>query len=476
MLSIQALKTKAMDMRRAQEPRAEAAIRNNDYAAQELNAAHPLPPGNLAEMAVASPLTSMALADWKRGRDASRSTGGAGRTVPELVERMLGAKQDSGGWPSAEDELVRTSVQRLGCVWSLIAAALPGRSDGAVHSRWNRLEAMRLEAVHNEPAGRRFKSTLPHQVHYSSAGLYQHKHAARPPLIKWRKAEEEEESPPPHPQEGPLLGQPYAGLPAGTSMPPFEPLAAPAMRLQEVRPPVVRVWSCSKGCGETFTHGRTAAWSKRRQHEETCMGGGDAPQWRNPSTEASTEASTAASAAAASTAAERADAAAGATKENVAMQRAPAAAACPSHASKRAASRPKLQAKLQAKLPPKKQPRLGGLACSAASARRPLQAIAGFTANAGPSTPVEIKEWVASHNLEISRTHPDGEDSAWDYIGHRFPRERSPGTAVHSTVLTEGRWAVEFTVLECKGNSGNGMYIGVTDGDASLTQEKGGRA
>ena len=52
------LKTKAMDMRRAQEPRAEAAIRNNDYAAQELNAAHPLPPGNLAKMAVASPLTS----------------------------------------------------------------------------------------------------------------------------------------------------------------------------------------------------------------------------------------------------------------------------------------------------------------------------------------------------------------------------------------------------------------------------------
>jgi hypothetical protein len=90
--------------------------------------------------------------------------------------------------------------------------------------------------------------------------------------------------------------------------------------------------------------------------------------------------------------------------------------------------------------------------------------------------PSAIKEWVASHNLEISRTHPDREDSAWDYIGHRFPREKSPGTAVHSTVITEGKWAVEFKILECKGNSGNGMYLGVTDGGASLTQEKGGRA
>ena len=111
----------------------------------------------------------------------------------------------------------------------------------------------------------------------------------------------------------------------------------------------------------------------------------------------------------------------------------------------------------------------------------------GAPANAGPSNaalspdspefPVAaLKEWVASHNLEISRTHPDREGSAWDYIGHRLPREKSPGTAVHSTVLTEGKWAVEFKILECKGNSGNGMYLGVTDGGASLTQEKGGRA
>ena len=80
---------------------------------------------------------------------------------------------------------------------------------------------------------------------------------------------------------------------------------------------------------------------------------------------------------------------------------------------------------------------------------------AGHTAkNAGPSKPVAqefpsaaLKEWVASHNLEISRTHPDREGSPWDYIGHRLPGEKSRETAVHATVLTEGRWAAEFKVL-----------------------------
>ena len=297
-----------MDMRPEQGPWAEAAIREPKQQASEgderkfqqthveakaaapsackkvqekLNAAHPLPPGQLVETTVASPLTSVALADWQRGRDASRSTGGAGGAVPELVKRMLAA-QDSGGWTSAEDELIRASVPRLGYMWGVIAAALPGRSDGAVHSRWNRLEAMRTDGHQSV--------TLSHA----------------------RRAER-------------------------------------LLILQEVRPaPVVRVWSCSKGCGEMFTHGRTAAWSIR-QHEEMCMGGGIDPQWRTPCTAASavaasTDASTAGSTAA-SIAAERTDTAAAAAKENVEMQRAPATA-CPSHATKRTASRPKLQPKL----------------------------------------------------------------------------------------------------------------------------------
>jgi len=136
-------------------------------------------------------------------------------------------------------------------------------------------------------------------------------------------------------------------------------------------------------------------------------------------------------------------------------------------------------------------PKSQGEPAAPASAKAPVPAsyalwsgTSGSPSNAGPSNPVAssefpasaLKEWVASHNLEISRTHPDREDSPWDYIGHRFPREKSPGTAVHSTVLTEGRWAAEFKILECKGNSGNGMYLGVTDGGSSLTQEKGGRA
>ena len=150
-----------MDMRPEQGPWAEAAIREPKQQASEgderkfqqthveakaaapsackkvqekLNAAHPLPPGQLVEKTVASPLTSVALADWQRGRDASRSTGGAGGAVPELVKRMLAANQDSGSepqWTSAEDELIRASVPRLGYMWSVIATALPGRSDGA---------------------------------------------------------------------------------------------------------------------------------------------------------------------------------------------------------------------------------------------------------------------------------------------------------------------------------------------------------
>ena len=85
-----------------------------------------------------------------------------------------------------------------------------------------------------------------------------------------------------------------------------------------------------------------------------------------------------------------------------------------------------------------------------------LHAAPGCMASAGPSEPVAtwqtersapaLQGWVASHNLEISRTHPDREGSPWDYIGHRFPREKSPGTAVHSTIITEGRWAAEFKV------------------------------
>ena len=44
-------------------------------------------------------------------------------------------------WTSAEDELIRNSVQRLGCKkWRAIAAQLPGRSDDAVRNRWSRLQ------------------------------------------------------------------------------------------------------------------------------------------------------------------------------------------------------------------------------------------------------------------------------------------------------------------------------------------------
>ena len=347
-----------MDMRREQEPRAEAAIReltlqacvdngrkfqqthagqaeaaapsacNNDYAAQQLNAEHPLPPRQLVEKTIASPLFSMALADWQRGRDASRSTGGAGGPVPELVKRMLAATQDSGGWASAEDELIRTSVRRLGCMWSVIAAALPGRSDVAVHSRWNRLDAMRTcghQSVTLSHARRAatMQEAFTRQEHASCIELAERMFECR--SLGYASSSTSMSS-----------FQPLAAPPTDPPLPPapFHPPAVhrpqPLGQEESVRPPVVRVLSCSKGCGQTFTHGRTAAWSNRRQHEETCMGGGVDPQWRIPCTAASA----AAASTAASTAAwpKRADSAAGATKENVEMQRAPAAACYPSHA------------------------------------------------------------------------------------------------------------------------------------------------
>ena len=84
-------------------------------------------------------------------------------------------------------------------------------------------------ASYNEPAERRFKcpSLGCGKAYASSAGLYQHKRAAHPYLIKRRKADEEEESPPPYPQ-GQLQSQPYAGMSASTSMSSFQhALAAP---------------------------------------------------------------------------------------------------------------------------------------------------------------------------------------------------------------------------------------------------------
>ena len=90
---------------------------------------------------------------------------------------------------------------------------------------------------------------------------------------------------------------------------------------------------------------------------------------------------------------------------------------------------------------------------SRVAAQRAIEAQLHKANGRAPPTQPSV-EWIGSQNIEISRTQPDDPSTPWDYIGHRFPREKSPGTAVHSKVLTEGKWAAEFKVLESKGLSG----------------------
>ena len=112
---------------------------------------------------------------------------------------------------------------------------------------------------------------------------------------------------------------------------------------------------------------------------------------------------------------------------------------------------------------------------SRVAAQRAIEAQLHKANGRAPPAPHSV-EWIGSQNIEISRTQPDDPSTPWDYIGHRFPREKSPGTAIHTQVFSEGVYAVSFKVLESKGNNGNGMYIGVIDGSSDLSQEKGGKA
>ena len=90
-----------------------------------------------------------------------------------------------------------------------------------------------------------------------------------------------------------------------------------------------------------------------------------------------------------------------------------------------------------------------------------------------------VVDWRASENLEIRRSRPDDPTSPLDCIGHRggSGAENSPGTAIHTMVFTEGIFAAEFKVVKSNGDSGNGMYIGLTDGSADfLGSATGGNA
>jgi len=68
--------------------------------------------------------------------------GAATATAAQLADKGAAATRNVAErkeWTTAEDELIRSSVEQYGCKWRVIAAQLPGRSDDAVRNRWNRL-------------------------------------------------------------------------------------------------------------------------------------------------------------------------------------------------------------------------------------------------------------------------------------------------------------------------------------------------
>jgi hypothetical protein len=87
------------------------------------------------------------------------SIGAVPRPSAMAVEMQLGSRSTSfkgslerREWTAAEDEMIRSGVERFGSRWRRIAELVPGRSDDAVRNRWNRLkEAEAAEAEATNP-------------------------------------------------------------------------------------------------------------------------------------------------------------------------------------------------------------------------------------------------------------------------------------------------------------------------------------
>ena len=99
-------------------------------------------------------------------------------------------------WTSAEDELICSSVQRLGSKkWRAIAAQLPGRSDDAVRNRWSRLQQSAQLGMFScsKGCGRNFADGPECASHEKTCHVAVRKHSYIPVAVRKQASEQGEQ-------------------------------------------------------------------------------------------------------------------------------------------------------------------------------------------------------------------------------------------------------------------------------------------
>tara|TARA_B100000524_G_scaffold314526_1_gene192305 strand:+ start:155 stop:1117 length:963 start_codon:yes stop_codon:yes gene_type:complete len=83
-----------------------------------------------------------------------------------------GAHENMRAWDPEEDQIIISSLERLGPKWSKIVQRLPGRSVASIRNRWQRIEnGRRLRAAGHHPKNRCQRCGLPKRGHVCLAKL-----------------------------------------------------------------------------------------------------------------------------------------------------------------------------------------------------------------------------------------------------------------------------------------------------------------